>query len=375
MNNLNLINRAQDDEQRVNQAVDGLAHSAYTLAEKAYNKAYTPGADAVLNYLKKGADLISLQDSFTQKASSYRSFKDAQGLSGKVKAIANNYDAAVAKYGDQASIKAGEGAYYVVKQALNILTGTVISRSKIGRIVQESLATATGLLVRAALKVGEYVLRVLPYAALAASIYFGGAYSVIGLGVLYGASKIAFAATLLGAGTAVISGAQQAQIRNLSNKINTLVQEQRKLHDDIRETANKTEAYARANQEDFAELMKLGEEKEEFFDAEGYPIPKVEEVPAKLELPNPEPVLYLEPKQPTLLEKLREKASDLGSVLQQHKGDIAVGGLVMAAGAAASYLYGPEAMLEAVKKGGAYLATGLARNLLGSQPEYLELPM
>lgn len=189
---MSVINRAQSH----NQALEGAVNSLVGFGK---HKVHDPVTDGVLNIIGKGTRLVAAQDTFNQSVSSYKSISQAKGVLGKVGAVASNYDHFVATKVDKASTAISSSGYYATKMALSILTGTVISRFRLGRIIQEGLATLVGLSLRTAGKVIEIALRILPYAAMATGLAFGGAKAALGMIALYGISKALFVGAIGGA--------------------------------------------------------------------------------------------------------------------------------------------------------------------------------
>ncbi|NGX27156.1 MAG: hypothetical protein K940chlam6_01089 [Chlamydiae bacterium] len=200
----------------------GAINAHFDHAQDVVKKAYDPATDSVLNVIEKGTSLISKEDAFTQKFSSYQSVKNAKGLKGKVKAIANDYDVFFKKL-DGVSIIAGEKTYEGTKHFLNVITGSRISRSRVGRIIQEGVATLVGGAIRIAIKVVEYFMRLLPYLTIAAALAFGAYKGVLAMIALYVASKAVFgvvaSATAIIAALLIDRGIVQYQINKLSKKI------------------------------------------------------------------------------------------------------------------------------------------------------------
>lgn len=219
-----IINSSDQHQKAVNSVADAVVDNVYA-----------PSGDGMLKLIGYGTSLIRKQDSLTQH--SFKSIKDAKGVTGKIGAVMSNYDAAIAYAGDAVSRKTGAGAYYAVKQGLNLATLTVISRSRIGRILQETIATSVGLAVRLAGKVAEIALRALPYAGILAGIAFGGYFAQVGFVILYGITKIGFAATLIGSGSLGVFAGQQLQIHKLWKNVKNLREENEELKEEI-EAAN-----------------------------------------------------------------------------------------------------------------------------------------
>lgn len=248
-----------------------------TAADTVVDNVYAPCGDGILKLIGYGTSLIGKQDTLTQY--SFKSIKDSKGIC-KIGAIMSNYDAAIAYAGDAVSRKAGAGVYYTVKQALNLATLTVISRSRMGRIVQEAVATTVGLAVRLAVKVAEIALRILPYAAILGGLAFGSYFSAIGLAILYGITKVGFAAVLIGGGSLGVYAAQQLQIHKLWTTLKKVRRENKELKKEIEASS---------------------------------------------------------PKEPGLATSLRQKVVNIGEAVNKHKGKIALG--LAAAGGTGAALY------------------------------------
>ncbi len=177
------------------EAAGDLKDGIVDIAEAAKSDYYNPLTKKALDVLGTDGKLIAVKDptrkfsaipevdkktALKEKVQAGKDYiKAAKSGTKKVKAALKVYDNLASTYGDKASLKTGRIGYYLTKMGLEVLTGSLISRSKIGRVVQEGLATAMGGLFRLVVKVAEYALRIIPLIVAAAAIVVAGALPAI----------------------------------------------------------------------------------------------------------------------------------------------------------------------------------------------------
>ncbi len=128
--------------------------------------------DAVLKRLGEDGELVKLSDPL--------SHEKLVGPLDETSSRLAKFDQKVSQIGDEVSKKVGRAGYTVIKTGLSLFG---LGHFRLGRVIREALGTAVGVLLRLAIKVAEYALRILPWIASAI------VYSLPGVG-LFLAMKI-----------------------------------------------------------------------------------------------------------------------------------------------------------------------------------------